>query len=183
MKSNWSYNPETLNAVQNWQFLSDETLKFDGRPWYTIGHLIYAISSFVHHFIAISQFELELQSVNAKFRWKSVIFVLCDLEIWQMTLKNNRASLLTCFKLCGSFVAIYQLKLELWSRNAQFGTKLAIFCPVWPWHLTNDLEIQKNTFPMPHQALCMISLPYLNSNWSYSLEKAELGFGLCDLNL
>ena len=29
-------------------------------------------------------------------------FVPCDLEIWQMTLKNNRAPLLYCFKLCAS---------------------------------------------------------------------------------
>ena len=28
--------------------------------------------------------------------------VPCDLEIWEMTLKNNRALLLCCFKLCAS---------------------------------------------------------------------------------
>ena len=31
------------------------------------------------------------------------IFSPCDLEIWQMTLKNNRAPALTYFKLCASF--------------------------------------------------------------------------------
>ena len=78
--------------------------KFDGRPWKTIGHLFYAASSFVHHFIAISEIKLELQSGNAKFGSKSMIFfVLCDLEIWQMTLKINRAPLLCYFKLCASF--------------------------------------------------------------------------------
>ena len=30
-------------------------------------------------------------------------FVLCDLEIWRMTLKNNRSPLLCCFKLWASF--------------------------------------------------------------------------------
>ena len=30
-------------------------------------------------------------------------FVLCDIEIWRMTLKNNRAPLLCYIKLCGSF--------------------------------------------------------------------------------
>ena len=40
------------------------TLKFAGWPWKTIGHLIYATSSFVHHFIAISEFKLELQAGN-----------------------------------------------------------------------------------------------------------------------
>ena len=33
-------------------------------------------------------------------RW---CFVPCDLEIWWMTLENNRASLLCCFKLCATF--------------------------------------------------------------------------------
>ena len=33
-------------------------------------------------------------------RW---CFVPCDLEIWRMTLENNRAPLLCCFKLCATF--------------------------------------------------------------------------------
>ena len=33
-------------------------------------------------------------------RW---CFVLCELEIWWMTLENNRAPLLCCFKLCATF--------------------------------------------------------------------------------
>ena len=55
-------------------FLSRLTLKFDRWPWKTIGHLSYATPSFVHHFIAIGQFKLELQSGNAKFGSKSAIF-------------------------------------------------------------------------------------------------------------
>ena len=43
------------------------TLKFDGWPWKTIGHLSFAVSSFVQHFIAIGEFKLELQSGNAHF--------------------------------------------------------------------------------------------------------------------
>ena len=43
-------------------FLVCMILKFDRRPWKTIGHLFYATSSFVHHFVAIGQFKLELQS-------------------------------------------------------------------------------------------------------------------------
>ena len=41
------------------------TLKFDGWPWKTIGHLFYATSSFVQHFVATDEFKLELQSGNA----------------------------------------------------------------------------------------------------------------------
>ena len=40
--------------------LSRVTLKFDGWPWKTIGHLFFAVSSFVQHFIAIGEFKLEL---------------------------------------------------------------------------------------------------------------------------
>ena len=143
VNSDWSYSPETLNSGQNLWF-----------------------------------------------------FVLCDLEIWRMTLKNNRAPLLYCFKLCASFhshqwiqtgvtvrkhsirvkivnflshvtskfdrwpwksighlfdvassflhhfIAIGEFKLELQCGNSQFESKSAIFCPVWSWNLTDDLEKQ-----------------------------------------
>ena len=55
-------------------FLSRVTLKFDGWPWKTIGHLFNATSSFVHHFSAIGEFELELQSGNAQSGSNSTIF-------------------------------------------------------------------------------------------------------------
>ena len=136
-------------------------------------------------------------------------FVPHDLENWWMTLKNNRAPLLSCFKLCASFQihrwsqtgvrkrsirvkigdflsrvifkfdgwpwktighlfyttlsfvhhfkTICIFKLGLQSGNAQFGSTLAIFCPAWPWKLTDDLEKQWGTFPMLLQALCIIS--------------------------
>ena len=45
-------------------FISQVTLKFDGWPSKTIGHLFYATSSFVQHFVAIGEFKLELQSGN-----------------------------------------------------------------------------------------------------------------------
>ena len=52
----------------------------------TKGHLICVASSFVHHFIAISEFKLMLESGNAQFGSKSAIFfVPCDLAIWRMT--------------------------------------------------------------------------------------------------
>ena len=86
-------NGVTVQKRQIWvkisDFLSRVTLKFGGWPWKTKGHLFCATSSFVHHFIAICRFKIELQSGNAKF-----------------------------------------------------GSKSAIFCPVWPWNLTDDLEKQ-----------------------------------------
>ena len=55
-------------------FLSHVILKFDGWPWKTIGHFFYVAPSFVHHFIAISEFKVELESGNAQFGSKSMIF-------------------------------------------------------------------------------------------------------------
>ena len=109
-------------------FLSRVTLKFDEWPWNTIGHLSYAASSFLHHFIAIGEFKLELQS-----------------------------------------------------GNAQFGSKSTIFLALWPWNLTDDLEKQYGTSSKQHQFLCIISSPYVNSNWSYSPETAKWGHDLVTL--
>ena len=61
-------------GVKIGDFLSCVTLKFDGWPWKTIGYLFYVASSFVHHFTAISEFELVLQSGNAQFGSNSTIF-------------------------------------------------------------------------------------------------------------
>ena len=69
-------------------------------------------------------------------RW---CFVPCDLEIWWMTLENNRASPLCCFKLCATFVAIDELKLELQSGNAQFGSNVTLKFDLWPWKTIGHL--------------------------------------------
>ena len=49
-----------LIQVKIGHVLSCVTLKFDGWCWKTIGHLFYATSSFVHHFITLCEFKLEL---------------------------------------------------------------------------------------------------------------------------
>ena len=63
--------------------LSRVTLKLDGWPWKTIGHLSFAVSSFVQHFIAIGEFKLELQSGNAQSRSISTIFLAA--RPWHLT--------------------------------------------------------------------------------------------------
>ena len=67
-------------------FLFCVTLKFDGWSWKTIGHLYCIASSLVHHFIAISEFNLELQSGNAQFgSSKSMFFCpMCYSLLFQM---------------------------------------------------------------------------------------------------
>ena len=60
-------------------FLSRMTLKFDGWHRKTIEHLSYATASFVHHFVAMRESKLELQSGK-------ICFDLYDLDIWPLTL-------------------------------------------------------------------------------------------------
>ena len=69
-----AYSPETPNLRQIGDVLSRVTLKFDGWPRKRIGHLSFAVLSFVQHFIAINEFKLELQSGNAQFGSNSTIF-------------------------------------------------------------------------------------------------------------
>ena len=80
-------------------FLSRVTMKFDGWPWKTIGHLSYTTLSFVHHFKSIGEVKIRLQSGNTQFGSKRQFFVPCDIEIWRMTLKNNRAPLLEIWRM------------------------------------------------------------------------------------
>ena len=66
-------------------FLSRVTLKFDGWPSKTIGHLFYATSSFVQHFVAIGEFKLELQSGNAQSGSNFMLFR----AVWPWNLKDD----------------------------------------------------------------------------------------------
>ena len=123
--------------------LSRVTLKFDGWPWKTIGHLSFAVSSFVQHFIAIGEFKLELQSGNAQSGSNSTNFFSCvtlKLDGWHWKTIGHLFYAPSSF--VHHFVAIGELKLELQSGNAQFGSNLSIFRAVWPWNLTDDLEKQ-----------------------------------------
>ena len=110
----------------------------------TIGHLFYTTLSYGHYSKAIGEFKLELQSGNAQFVSKSAIFfVPCDLDNWRMALKNDRAPLLCCFKLCASFESHQYIKTGVTVRKRQIWVKIDdIFLAVWPSNLTDDLEKQ-----------------------------------------
>ena len=55
------------------------------------------------------------------------------------------------------------------------------FLAVWPWNLMDDLQEQEDISST--SSLCIISSPYVNSNWSYGPETAKWGHDLCDLDL
>ena len=111
-------------------YLSRVTLNYDGWPWKTIGHLFYATSSFVHHFKAIGQFKLELQSGNAQFGSKSVIFLSrVTLEFDEWPWKTIGHLFYDSASFVHHFVATGELKLELQSGKAQIGQNRRFFEP------------------------------------------------------
>ena len=81
---------------------------------------------------------------------------LCDLDLWPLTATlcmditfvtgNNSIGHLSfvVWSFVQHFIAIGEFKLELQSRNAQFGSNLTIFRAVWPWNLADDLEQGKS---------------------------------------
>ena len=108
-------------------FLSRVTLKFDIWPSKTKGHLSYAALGFVHHFIAIGEFKLELQSGNGQFGSKLANFVPHDLEIWWMTLRNNMAPLLYYIKLCASSQSHGWIQTGVTVRKRSIRVKIGNF--------------------------------------------------------
>ena len=54
-------------------------------------------------------------------------FVPCDLEIWWMTLENNRASLRCCFKLCATFHSHWWIQTGVTVRKRPIWVKFNDF--------------------------------------------------------
>ena len=140
MNSNWSYSLETLHWGQNQQLLSCVTLKFDGWPWKTIGHLFYATLSFVHHFKAIGEFKLSYSPETLNLGQNQWFFVPCDLEIWWKTLKNNREPVLYYVKLWASFQSHWWIqtgvtvrKHPIWVKIDDFLSPVTLKFHKWPW--------------------------------------------------
>ena len=59
----------------------------------------------------------------------------CDLEIWRMTLKNNRAPLLCCFQLCAWFHCHMwiQTAVRVRKRLSWVLTYVTLTFDLWPW--------------------------------------------------
>ena len=59
----------------------------------------------------------------------------CDLEIWRMTLKNNRAPLLCCFQLCAWFHCHMwiQTGVRVRKRLSWVLTSVILTFDLWPW--------------------------------------------------
>ena len=134
-------------------FLPRVTLKFIGWAWKTIGIPFYVTLSFVHHLKAIGEFKLKLQSRNAQFGSKSAIYC----PVWPSNLmddlKNNRASLLCCFKLYASFHNHRWIQTKVTVRKRSIRVKIGDFLSRmtlkfddWPWKTIGHLFYGTSSF-------------------------------------
>ena len=117
VNSNWSNSPETLHLCQNRQFFCPvwPWILMDDLEKNNLRHLLYATASFVHHFIAMSEFKLELQSGNIQIG--AIFFYLCDLDfdLWPWPLAW--ASFLSMAITPENFMMIQWQELTLWRRR------------------------------------------------------------------
>ena len=126
----WIQTGLTVQKLSIWLkisdfFLSCVTLKFDGWPRKTIRHLFYTMLRAVHDLKTCCEFKQELESRNTQFGSKlTIFFILCNLEIYWMTLKNNRAPLLCCLKCCASFHNDWWFRTGVTVRTRQIWVKI-----------------------------------------------------------
>ena len=77
----------------------------------------------------------------------------CDLEIWRMTLKNNRAPLQCYFKLCASYRSHWWFqtgdtvrKRPIWVKIDDFQSRVTLKFDVWPWKIIGYLSHSTSSF-------------------------------------
>ena len=175
-------------VISNWiqiiYFSACVTLKFDGWPRKTIGHFFYTKSSFAHHFKSISEFKLELQSGNAQLGSKLMIhFVPCDLEIWWMTLENNRAPFLYYIKLCASFQIHWWSQTWVTLRKRSIRVKIGDFLSCvtlkfdqWPWKTIGYLFYTTLSFEHHFKAMGEFKLELQSRNAQFGSKSAIFFF-------
>ena len=93
------------------------------------------LPSFVQHFVAIGELKLgnSPETPNLGQIWR--FLEPCDLEIWRMTLKNNRAPLLSIIKLYASFHhhIWIQTGVTVQKRLSWVVTSVTLTFDLWSW--------------------------------------------------
>ena len=132
VNSNWSYSPETPNLGQIRRFLEPcdleiwrMTFKNNRAPLLCYFKLCASFHS--HWRISNLSYSPETPNLGQICRFLAP----CELEIWRMTFKNNRAPLLSNIKLYVSFHHRMWIQTGVTVRKRKFRS-----WPLWPWPLT-----------------------------------------------
>ena len=88
-----------------------------------------------------------------KLDWTRRFFSPCDLIIWWMTPKNNRARLLYHIKLCASFrshwciqTGVTVRKRTIWVKMDDFFSCVILKFDRWPWKIIGHLFYATSSF-------------------------------------
>ena len=128
VNSNWTCSLETLNLGQNWQFfvacgleMWRMTFKNNSAPLLCCFNLCASFHS--KHWIQTGV------TVRKRPIWVKIgnFLVPCDLEIWWITLKNNRTPLLYNIKLCASFQSHRWIQTGVAVRKRPIRVKISNF--------------------------------------------------------
>ena len=137
---NWSYSPETLNWGKNWQ---DIFVPYDLEIWRMT--LTCDRAPPLCYLKLCKSFCSQRSIQTGVTVQKNLIWVKIRNFLFCFTLKFDRwpwKTLGHLFYTISSFVhhfiAICEFKPVLQLENAQTGSKLAMFCPVWPWNMMDD---------------------------------------------
>ena len=126
--ANWSYSPETPNLGQIRRFLEPcnleiwrMTLKNYRAPLLCYFKLCAAFRT--HWWIQTGVTSPETPNLGQIRR----LLEPCDLEIWRITLKNNRAPLQCYCKLCAAFYSHWWIQTDLTVRKRPIWVKFDDF--------------------------------------------------------
>ena len=91
------------------------------------------------------------ETLNLGRNWCYVI--PCDLVIWRMTLKNNRAPLLCYFKFCAAFCSHWWIqagvtvrKRPIWIKFDDLYSRVTLKFDGWPWKTIRHLFHATSSF-------------------------------------
>ena len=128
VNSNLSYSPETPNLGQIRRFLEPchleiwwMTLKNNRAP--LLCHFKLCAAFRTHWWIQTGVNSPETPNLGQIWRFLEP----CDLEIWRITLQNNRAPLLCHFKLCVSFYTHWWIQIWVTVRKRSIRVKIDDF--------------------------------------------------------
>ena len=112
-----------------------------------------------------------LRKHSAGQNWR---FSPCDVEIWQMTLKNNRAPLQRYCKLFASFrrhwwiqTGVTVRKRPIWVQICDFFSRVTLKFDKWPWKPIVHLFNATSSFVHHVIAICEFKLELESGNAQY----------------
>ena len=107
--------------------------------------------------------------LNSGKNWR--FFVLRDLEIWWMTLKNYRAPLLYYIKLCAAFQSHWHIQTGVTVRKPSIRVKIGDFLSCvtlkfdgWPWKIIGHLFYTTLSFVQHFKAIGIFKLELQSGN-------------------